>query len=348
MLWIMIKNNFKLMLRSKWFLGMMILGPVIVIAALSSAFHNIMKNNEELGHFNVGYQIAKTSIYAPYLEGLEKKEVDGITFVRYNKADPEQEIKNGTVKVFVAIEQDNYKIYSQKESEAQASMTQYFFYQIFHGAEPSVEIPVAEKEFVKIPSSINYYGKIEIVYFLWCSMILLSAVITSERKNRIQPRYKLSPATNLILYLAKVIPCFLAISIVMAGSTILSTIIFDIKWGCIVPSILMLLLGAVAVSTSAVILFGCISNVAVAVVIEFVLVWIFGFLGGSFESYLYSSMAEWLKKLSPVYYLNRVLVEYETNGSSAYTKEAVIFYLGIILVGFVIGSFVMKRKMEEQ
>ncbi len=53
----LIKNNFKLMFRNTWSVVTMLLGPILVIAVLSSAFSELMKSYEGVDEFAVGYRI---------------------------------------------------------------------------------------------------------------------------------------------------------------------------------------------------------------------------------------------------------------------------------------------------
>lgn len=53
----LIKNNFKLMFRNTWSVAVMLLGPILVIAVLSSAFSELMKSYEGVDEFTVGYRI---------------------------------------------------------------------------------------------------------------------------------------------------------------------------------------------------------------------------------------------------------------------------------------------------
>lgn len=353
MLWTLIKNNLKLMLRSKWIIAIVVLGPIVTIAALSSAFHNILTTRTSVETFKVGYQAAEECRYTYAMEAMQKKSIDsGVELLNFSGVDtdmdPQSQINDGNVQVFVTLNDETYTIYSREEDEAQAKIVEFMMYQMFHGGDPIAEIPTHSAKFIQIPSAINYYGKIEIVYFMWCSMILLSAVTTSERKNRIGQRLRLAPASSFSLYLAQLIPSFLAIVVVNAAAMVLSTIIFDIEWGCIAATGGMLLLGAAAASTIAVLVFHLIKNTAAAVVFEFVMIWVFGFLGGSFETYMFSTFSEGIKRLSPIYYLNRVLVEFQTEGGSDYVVSAVLVYAAIIGAGMVLGTMVMKRRLGEQ
>lgn len=46
----LIKNNFKLMFRNTWSIVVMLLGPILVIVVLSSAFSELMKSYEGVGN----------------------------------------------------------------------------------------------------------------------------------------------------------------------------------------------------------------------------------------------------------------------------------------------------------
>lgn len=349
MLGVMIKNNLKLMLRSKWVLALVLVGPVLTIAVLSSAFNSIMNTIKEQKDFTVGYSIAADSPYRPYVDAMtQSSEMDEVTLVQYQQGEANEVVKSGKASVFVEFSQDSYTLYSKEEDSTEVAMTKYLIYQFLHPQVQGVAVPMVEKEFIKIPSSIDYYGKIELIYFLWCSMITLSSVIDSERKNRIQQRLKISPASNLTLYLAKWIPCFLAITLMIGAASVISTYVFEIHWGCLPATIGLFLLGAAAVSSFGVLLFYIIQNVAVTFGLEFLIVWVMGFLGGSFESYMYSGIPETVKRISPIYYMNRCLVEYQTNGSSAFTAGAVWMHLAIMIVLGLAGCLLMKRRMEER
>ena len=53
----MIKNNGKLMFRNTWSVVFMLIGPILVIAVLSSAFSALMKSYEGGGKFIIGYRM---------------------------------------------------------------------------------------------------------------------------------------------------------------------------------------------------------------------------------------------------------------------------------------------------
>ena len=88
----LIKNNFKLMFRNTWSIVVMLLGPVLVIAVLSSAFSELMKSYEGVEEFAVGYRVQKDTIEDDTMLEFAKLagEETGILFYEY----PEGEVKD--------------------------------------------------------------------------------------------------------------------------------------------------------------------------------------------------------------------------------------------------------------
>ena len=73
-------------------------------------------------------------------------------------------------------------------------------------------------------------------------------------------------------------------------------------------------------------------NVVVTIIIVWIMVWIAGFYGGSFETYMFSSHPVSIKNLSPIYHINRALTELSCMGKSDYVSSALIYIAGITLV----------------
>ena len=89
----LIKNNFKLMFRSTWSIVVMVLGPILVIAVLSSAFSALMKSYEGVDEFSVGYRVQNVEeamIEATKLAGEEA----GILFYEYTEGEIEDIMAN--------------------------------------------------------------------------------------------------------------------------------------------------------------------------------------------------------------------------------------------------------------
>ena len=144
------------------------------------------------------------------------------------------------------------------------------------------------------------------------------------------------------LFLSKWIPC-IAVTIGTMTITILVCIgLFDIAWGNIPWSILILLLAIFAAISFGLFLYYLFDNLAVSIVGLFTIVWLMGFAGGSFETYMFSSCPEWIKHLSPIYYINRTLVEYSCMGKSDYTMPCIL-YMIVLTVICTAGALLIGR-----
>ena len=80
----LIKNNFKLMFRNTWSVAVMLLGPILVIAVLSSAFSELMKSYEGVDEFTVGYRMKEAAEDHVMIESAKAAGEDaGILFYEY-------------------------------------------------------------------------------------------------------------------------------------------------------------------------------------------------------------------------------------------------------------------------
>lgn len=77
-------------------------------------------------------------------------------------------------------------------------------------------------------------------------------------------------------------------------------------------------------------------NLVITIIMLFATVWFMGFFGGSFETYMFSSMPDTLKHLSPIYHGNRALVELSCMGESHYVVSALWYCLAITVICSII------------
>lgn len=367
---ILVKNNLKLMLRSKWILFLMILLPLITIALLSNAFKEMLDTVNKVEDFKVGYRISKDNAYKEILpEFISSCKSEGVILQEFPEGDIEELLQNNTVSVFVDIKSNSaYKIYQSSDKKLEASIVESIFSGFFYqsnnakityeyaskqGIEPTLELSetVLKREVLNtdpVPSSTDYYGIVYIPYFAWCGMVSLVAVISSERKSAIPKRMLVSHMPKIHHYLGKFIPCVLAIFIEVCITWILAVLLFGIHWGNLGLSVLIILLTCVCTSAFGIVLFQLFDNLAISIVLGFIITWIWGFFGGSFQTYMYAHLPKYLINLSPIYYINRTLVEYSTMGRSDYTGKCILVLLILsVLFGFI-GILLMNRKMEEQ
>lgn len=366
---ILIKNNLKLMYRSKWILIIMIIFPLITIASLSNAFKDMMETNYKISEFKVGYDISEDCKYKDMLPQLKEIfENNNILFQQYTNEDIKKLINDSAVDVFVNITDDSYNLYQSNDKKTEAAVTEsilsVFFYEVnenvimqsYMEAHGIKEIPVLSSAQVvsevlntnKVPSSTDYYGIVFIVYFAWFGMVSLMAVILSERKSAIVSRMRVSNMSKAKYYIGKFVPCTIAVFLEVCTSWILSVLLFDIHWGNIATSIVIVFLIAMVASAFGMVLFQLFNNAAISVIVGFIILWVAGFFGGTFQTYMYAHLPQHLVNLSPIYYVNRTLIEFSTIGYSDYTSRCFSYLAGIIIVFGIVGILMMNKKMEEQ
>jgi ABC-2 type transport system permease protein len=87
-----------------------------------------------------------------------------------------------------------------------------------------------------------------------------------------------------------------------------------------------------AATAFGIMLYSITDSMVLTIILTFSIVWVWGFFGGSFETYMFSSMPQSLKNISPIYHENRALIEILVQGKSDYILSALL-YSGAIVVG---------------
>ena len=361
MQWILIKNNFKLILRRKWILLIIIVTPVLLIAMLSGAFKDMMASYESVKNITVGYEMTDDSSWQPVIAQMNEMKDGTIHFQKYETDDIAGLVENGSCDVFVDFSKNDYTVYKSEDKSTEGLAVEYSLNEVAEqmayattieqgtaagaGTAESIELEPVKLDGAFRISSQDYYGIIYVVYFSALGIIAISAVFTSERKNRIGARYGTAPVLKGSFYLGKLVP---RITIAMATtliSAVVSTLLYQIHWGN--PAVAAGIVGLFIIAISCMDVFVCYlcRNMALATGIVFSMIWGAGFAGGSFETYLYSRTPQWLKDLDPIYYVNRTLVECSVTGKSSYTIRCILF-LAAISILFLIAGFVIAGKRE--
>ncbi len=363
---IFIKNNLKLMLRSKWIFVLMILLPLLTMGLLSNAFSQKMNAAYKMEAFTIGYRLENGSKYEGMIRSLQEScKEKKILLHSYPQGDIDEILKNEKVATFVEVfENGTYRMYQVDNKKPQAMIAQSIFSAIFYQVNEELTAQtyvrkVQTKEALvsygvksiqlavdPVPSALDYYGIIYLVYFAWCGMVSLMAVISSERKSAVLQRIKVAQISKVESYMAKWVPCTLATIINVCITWGLSVAIYSIHWGNIGLSFGIIILVSMAASAFGLVLFQLFRNVAISIVFGFIIIWIFGYFGGSFEAYMYLTIPDYLMKASPIYYINHALIDYSIKGSSDYTGVCFTILTAMIIVCGIVGTLLIDRKME--
>ena len=338
----LIKNNFKLMFRNTWSVVVMLLGPILVIAVLSSAFSELMKSYEGVDEFAVGYRIQEVAEDNLMIETVKVAgEEAGILFYEYPQGEIKDVMEKNELAGFVELSESTYVIYTSADYEVEGITLEYFMNKVMNvGVNASLQLqeqekivlPVEELEFMPAVDSKDYYGIAYIVYFCWCGMICATGVLSNEKKYGIVRRFQVSNISELQNYLGKFIPITLTVTVGMAIATTITVLLYDIHWGNSILSMLIVFMMILAGAALGMMLYNISDSLVITIIIQFTIVWFMGFFGGSFETYMFSSTSDTLKHLSPIYHGNRALVELSCMGESNYVASAVGYSLVITVV----------------
>lgn len=340
----LIKNNFKLMFRNTWSVVVMLLGPVLVIAVLSNAFSALMKSYEGVDEFAVGYRVQERMEESGLFETVKQAgEKNGILFQEYPKGKVKDIMERNELAGFVEFAEDSYVIYKSADYEVEGITLEYFMNKAMNeGMNASLQIqkqdqdvivlPTEELEFMPAVNARDYYGIVYIVYFCWCGMICATGVLSNEKKYGIGRRFQVSNLSEIQNYLGKFIPITLTVAVGMAISTGITVLLYDIHWGYPILSASIVFLMIVAGSAMGMMFYNISDNLAITIILLFTIVWFLGFFGGSFETYMFSSIPDLIKQLSPIYHGNRALVELSCMGRSNYVVSAVLYSISITVI----------------
>lgn len=342
----LIKNNFKLMFRNKWILSVLIAGPIMVIAILSSAFQDLMKSYEGVGEFRVGYRIEAGSVWCDYIDVIkEAGEEAGITFFEYPEGEPKELMERNDLAGFVELANDNYTVYESNDYQVEGITLEYFLNRVMKEntnqvlqrmipawEKESVNLPIQELEYLPAVDSKDYYGIIYLVYFSWCGIVCAANVLSSEKKYGIERKFQVAPVSDMKLYFGKWISVVLVVAAGMGIAALATIFLFQIHWGKPLLSACLMLLSIMASIAYGLMLYYICKDLAITIIVLFTTVWFMGFFGGSFETYMFSIWSDSIKNMTPIYHINRALVEISCMGHSEYTASCIVYMLIIIAV----------------
>lgn len=337
----LIKNNYKLMLRNTWSVAVMLLGPILVIAVLSSAFSELMKSYEGVDRFAVGYRMQETAENGVMIENVKAAgEEAGILFYEYPEGGIKDIMEKNELAGFVELWEDSYVVYTSADYQAEGRALEYFMNKVMSAGvnvslqqeQTAIVLPVEKLDFMPAIDSIDYYGIVQIVYFCWCGIICATGVLSNEKKYGIVRRFQVSGISELKSFLGKFIPVALTVTAGMAIAAAITVLLNNIHWGNPILSMLIVFTMILAGTALGMMLYNITDSLVITIIIQFTIVWFMGFFGGCFETYMFSGIPDTLKHLLPVYYGNRALVELSCMGESDYAASAVGYSMAITVV----------------
>ena len=337
----LIKNNIKMMIRSPFNIFIYVFGPTIVAAVLISAFNSLLESYDGVDTFEAGYIMEEGSEFESYIDELvENFEENDIRLIGFSEGDPEELMKKNDLAGFVEFGKDDYTVYESEDHEVEGHILEYSLSEAFEnagntaylaafgvnmGSEKSeTEISVEYPEFAPAINSADYYGIIEILYFASFPIICGAAIFSSEKKYKISRRYTVSSVSSYKLIFGKMISIGVTVTLGSVVAALIGIVFMDVHWGNPVLSFLIMTAALLAFSTAEIALYSITDNIAATIIITFTIVWLMGFFGGTFETYMLSAHPQTLKNLSLLYYENRAITELSSMGHSDYASKSLM------------------------
>ncbi len=333
----------------------MILGPILVIMVLSSAFSELMKSYEGVGEFAAGYRVQEIEMNEMADAVTAAGEEAGIHFFEYPEGDIKDVMEKNELAGFVEFSEDAYVVYTSDDYEVEGVTLEYFMNKVMCAGvnvslqmqeQADIVLPVEKLPFMPAIDSVDYYGIIYIVYFCWCGMICATGVLSNEKKYGIVRRFQVSNLSELKNYLGRFVPITLTVTAGMSIAAVITVLLYDIHWGNPLLSIFIVFIMILAGTALGMMLYNISDSLVITIILLFTIVWFMGFFGGCFETYMFSGMPDTLKHLSPIYHGNRALVELSCMGESAYVVSAVLYSAAIAVVcsaAAVLAGYIRKR-----
>lgn len=344
----LIKNNFKLMFRNKWTFMMLFVAPFLTIALLSSAFKSLLSVYEAPDEFTVGYR-ENGSVLSDNMDAVKDAGRDaGILLNEYPDGEPSELLEKNDLSAFVEFKDGEYTLYKSEDHKTEGKITEYFLDRVMSetsdavldmlapGTEPSSSLPVTQTKFMPSIGSNDYYGIIYIVYFGSLGIACAVGMLNNEKKYNIVRRYRVCALSSADLYFSRLIPAAAVTVVSIFVEAVITALVYDIHWGSPVLSALIMIMMIIASLSVGFLFYNLTQNLAVTIVGFAALFWVMGFFGGSFENYMYSSTPDSLKFISPVYHVNRALVELSCMGHSDYVKSAIVYTVVITVAASVL------------
>ncbi|MBP5555716.1 MAG: ABC transporter permease [Lachnospiraceae bacterium] len=349
----LIKNNFKIMFRNGINLIIYIIGPVIISAVLASAFSSLFESYESVGDFKAGYSIEKDSELVPYIDILKKAaEENGVYLTEYEPGTAEESIKDHDLGGFVEFEKGTYRVFVSEDAEPEGAILDYlmstFFNAMISGDAGDYELSVKHPDYAPSIDSTDYYGIIYIVYFGWLAIVCAAGLLSNELKHRIPERLQVSNLSVFQIYMSRLIPLVCSVALSLGIAAVLNSVLLGVHWGNILLSSVIVLILIIAASSFGLMLYEFTGSMVASIFIAFALIWSMGFIGGTFESYIMSSLPEGLKHLMPIYHANRALVELSSMGKSDYVISAIAIpgVIAVVCSALAVGAAGIKRRVK--
>lgn len=350
-MWTLIKNNIRLLLRDRVSLGILCIIPFLMLGILGGAFPYVTGKTLVMGGFEIGYSPSKEPEW--FKNFKEKARALRIQCVPLAKEEGIERVNEGESVGYIGFQGEDYTLYRSRQIVFNSLLVEELLEQY---KRPGIEAIDYDKKVVTVKlerplilSAKDYYGIVEVVFAIWLSMYLPISLESKERKNAIYKRMSPQNLGVIKLLMARWLSTFLCALLQVAVILLAECCFFQTKWGPKWPlSMLLLILGILAANSLGTLLSVFIRPSLISYLIVYISTWFYGFLGGNFQGYMVKLFPEEVMRYSPLYFMNRTLVELSYKGSSYYLGETLLIFTSLFIGSFLIsvGGFRYQIKRE--
>lgn len=367
MFWTFLKSDLKRELRDKVGLIMIIVFPIILIFILSNAFGSLMNSKFVLSPFSVGYSMSQNSTLGGSMSEIQKSLKDvKISLVKTDKSSALKQISDNKLAGYVEFTDAGYKFYSNDnmsidsdifqsvlQSISYSTGTYTEMYKILAQYKTSAPQPTTRSLFTikkleaePFPSALTYYGIVMLINILCFSAVGTSNMIHDDRQLNISQRIALTKVNPFTVFFGRVVSSTLSNILQISAAIICSVLFLKVNYGSSYPLVIgLVLLFSITANSVGIMLGYLLKNISVTRSIIYALSFFLNFLGGSFMQYFHASGSFLsLIQKTPIYYINRSLVEIATRGSSDVLPTALVIMVSTIAVSLLIGGFAFSRR----
>lgn len=258
MLFSILKKEFTEIFRTKSFIVMMFVFPLVLITTLGLGLKDIMTNNNMFSENDesskVYYTLDESSQYANGFNEAKKGIEDAINvkFVESSSlSEVEGDVDNYNAYFHVEIADDGFKVYSPKSGERQKGkivrnvfesvLNQYASHITIYKENPQAmqnlikskydEYVVKDSDSLEDLSSTQYYTFAELALIIFYISSTVGELVYSERKLNTIDRVFLSKANEASFLLAKTIVGTIIAFLQTITVYLYSTYVLDVDWG---------------------------------------------------------------------------------------------------------------------
>lgn len=351
-------------------LGMLILGPLLLILILGLAFSSIFSAGQVALDIKIGYYSEeKGSLYTGFKTFIDQLNDFKITGEETgNITSGEEKTRQGEYQAFIIIDEKSMglELVLNSNSGVQAGIIEgillgfsnrFNFYNLVFRYKPesmNSVIEYKEADFIthtalsasRQPRAIDYFGITILTLAVLYGAFLGSHGVVKEKSLKTLNRIYTAPVTKMQFLLGTCLGTLTALLIQMTTLFLAGKYLLSIYYGENIPAVVFLLLceGFFALALGVGIA-NLVGNINAVIGILSGLIPVFIFLGGGYGKLPDTKVFEFFSRFSPVTWVNKALFETIYSTSHTYFLPAVLFCLGpgLLLLGISTVKVVRRK-----